>query len=249
MQIGMLLSVPAGMLRFKSTVQCVLDFQGTLFDFLTVPDGLAQGCDFGSNLRFLFSEKNLLFRGGAADFVPEFGTLVYQGFQLCLLGGTVCQQFRHSLDIMACKIPGLSVNIVQMPEASPKLGTYRVVSRAFGQDSQLIAVVEVQLVDFGSAFSGLIGFFYYRHNSVVNIALVVNATMLTSFLIKVKLSLYNFIRSHIQNIKELKRRCAHGVCRSSAGKENCERLDRSVAVIADIAVFPENFGKYPNCIC
>ena len=40
---------------------------------------------------------------------------------------------------------------------------------------------------------------YYRHNSVENIALVVNATMLTSFLIMVKLSLYNFIRSHIQN--------------------------------------------------
>lgn len=40
---------------------------------------------------------------------------------------------------------------------------------------------------------------YYRHNSVANIALVVNATMLTSFLIMVKLSLYNFIRSHIQN--------------------------------------------------
>ena len=59
--------------------------------------------------------------------------------------------------------------------------------------------------------------------------------MLTSFLIKVKLSLYNFIRSHIQNIKELKRRCAHGVCRFSAGKEDCERLDRIVAVMADIA--------------
>ena len=51
----------------------------------------------------------------------------------------------------------------------------------------------------------------------------------------VKLSLYNFIRSHIQNIKELKRRCAHGVCRSSAGKEDCERLDRIVAVMADVA--------------
>ena len=90
---------------------------------------------------------------------------------------------------------------------------------------------------------------YFCHNSVVHIALVVSATMLTFFLIMVKLSLYNFIRSHIQNIKELKRRCAHGVCRSSAGKEDCERLDRSVAVMADIAVFPENFGKYPNCIC
>ena len=58
--------------------------------------------------------------------------------------------------------------------------------------------------------------------------------MLTFFLIMVKLSLYNFIRSHIQNIKELKRRCAHGVCRSSAGKEDRERFDRSVAVMADI---------------
>lgn len=59
--------------------------------------------------------------------------------------------------------------------------------------------------------------------------------MLTFFLIMVKLSLYNFIRSHIQNIKELKRRCAHGVCRSSAGKEGRERLDRIVAVMADVA--------------
>lgn len=42
---------------------------------------------------------------------------------------------------------------------------------------------------------------YYRHNSVVNIGLVVNATMLTFFLIMVKLSLYDFIRSYIQNIK------------------------------------------------
>ena len=90
MQIGMLLSVPAGILRFKSTIQRILNFQRTLFDFLAVPDVLAQGCDSGSNLRFLFSEKNLPFRGGTADFVLEFGTLVYQGFQLCLLGGTVC---------------------------------------------------------------------------------------------------------------------------------------------------------------
>ena len=52
----------------------------------------------------------------------------------------------------------------------------------------------------------------------------------------VKLSLYNFIRSHIQNIKKSKRRCAHGVCRSSAGKEDCERFDRIVAVMADVAV-------------
>ena len=59
--------------------------------------------------------------------------------------------------------------------------------------------------------------------------------MLTSFLIKVKLSLCNFIRSHIQNIKKLKRRCAHGVCRSSAGKEDRKRLDRTVAVMADVA--------------
>ena len=65
--------------------------------------------------------------------------------------------------------------------------------------------------------------------------MVVSATMLTFFLIMVKLSLYNFIRSHIQNIKELKRRCAHGVCRSSAGKEGRERLDRIVAVMADAA--------------
>lgn len=77
MQIGMLLSVPAGMLRFKSTVQRVLDFQGTLLDFFAVTNVLAQGCDFGSNLYFLFSEKNLLLRRGAADFVLEFGTLVY----------------------------------------------------------------------------------------------------------------------------------------------------------------------------
>lgn len=59
--------------------------------------------------------------------------------------------------------------------------------------------------------------------------------MLTSFLIKVKLSLCNFIRLYIQNIKKSKRRCAHGVCRSSAGKEDCERLDRIVAVMADVA--------------
>ena len=32
-------------------------------------------------------------------------------------------------------------------------------------------------------------------------------------------------------------------------KKIVKRLDRSVAVMADIAVFPENFGKYPNCIC
>ena len=60
--------------------------------------------------------------------------------------------------------------------------------------------------------------------------------MLTFFLIMVKLSLYNFIRSHIQNIKKSKRRCAHGVCRSSAGKEDRERLGRIVAVMADVAV-------------
>ena len=59
--------------------------------------------------------------------------------------------------------------------------------------------------------------------------------MLTFFLIMVKLSLYNFIRSHIQNIKESKRRCAHGVCRPPAGKEDRERLDRVVAVVADVA--------------
>ena len=76
---------------------------------------------------------------------------------------------------------------------------------------------------------------YYRHNSVANIALVVNATMLTSFLIKVKLSLCNFIHLYIQNIKKSKRRCAHGVCRSSAGKEDRKRLDRTVAVMADVA--------------
>ena len=70
---------------------------------------------------------------------------------------------------------------------------------------------------------------------MVNIALVVNATMLTFFLIMVKLSLYNFIRSYIQNIKKSERRCAHGVCRSSAGKEDRERLDRIVAVMADVA--------------
>lgn len=70
---------------------------------------------------------------------------------------------------------------------------------------------------------------------MVNIGPVVNTTMLTSFLIMVKLSLYNFIRSHIQNIKKLKWRCAHGVCRSSAGKEDRERLDRIVAVMADVA--------------
>ena len=70
---------------------------------------------------------------------------------------------------------------------------------------------------------------------MVNIALVVNATMLTFFLIMVKPSLYNFIRSYIQNIKKSGRRCAHGVCRSSAGKEDRERLDRIVAVMADVA--------------
>lgn len=59
--------------------------------------------------------------------------------------------------------------------------------------------------------------------------------MLTSFLIKVKLSLCNFIRLDIQNIKKSKRRCAHGVCQSSAGKEDRERLDRIVAVMADVA--------------
>ena len=65
--------------------------------------------------------------------------------------------------------------------------------------------------------------------------MVVNTTMLTSLLIAVILNLYNFVRSHIQNIKELKRRCAHGVCQSSAGKEDRERLDRIVAVMADVA--------------
>ena len=59
--------------------------------------------------------------------------------------------------------------------------------------------------------------------------------MLTSFLIKVKLSLCNFIRLYIQNIKKSKRRCAHGVCRAFAGKEDCERFDWSVAVMADVA--------------
>ena len=87
----MLLSVSSGMLRFKSTVQCVLDFQGTLFDFLAVPNVLAQGCDFGSNLRFLFSEKNLLFRGGTADFVLELGALGGQRFQLRFFCRSVCQ--------------------------------------------------------------------------------------------------------------------------------------------------------------
>ncbi len=82
MQIGMLLSVPSGMLRFKSTVQCVLDFQGTLLNLLAVTNVLAESCDFGCNLRFLFSERNLPFRGGTADFVLELGTLAYQGFQL-----------------------------------------------------------------------------------------------------------------------------------------------------------------------
>ena len=51
----------------------------------------------------------------------------------------------------------------------------------------------------------------------------------------VKLSLYNFIRLYIQNIKKSKRRRAHGVCRSSAGKESRERVDRIVAVMADVA--------------
>lgn len=69
---------------------------------------------------------------------------------------------------------------------------------------------------------------------MANIALVVNATMLTSFLIKVKLSLCSFIHLYIQNIKKSERRCAHGVCRSSAGKEDRERLDRIVAVMADV---------------
>lgn len=57
--------------------------------------------------------------------------------------------------------------------------------------------------------------------------------MLTSLLTMVILSLYNFIRLYIQNIKTLKRRCAHGVCRAFAGKEDYERFDRSVAVTAD----------------
>lgn len=41
MQIGMLLSVPAGMLRFKSTIQRILNFQGTLFNFLAITNVLA----------------------------------------------------------------------------------------------------------------------------------------------------------------------------------------------------------------
>ena len=153
MQIGILLSVPAGMLRFKSTVQRILDFQGTLFDFFAVTNILAESCDFGSNLRFLFSEKNLLLRSGTADFVLEFGTLVYQGFQLCFFFGAICQQFFHSFNLAAGQIPGLSVNIIQMPEVSPQLWASGTVGRAFGQDSQLIAVVEVQPVDFGSGFA------------------------------------------------------------------------------------------------
>ena len=59
--------------------------------------------------------------------------------------------------------------------------------------------------------------------------------MLASLLIAVILNLYNFIHLYIQNIKKSKRRCAHGVCRSSAGKEDRERLDRIVAVMADVA--------------
>ena len=58
--------------------------------------------------------------------------------------------------------------------------------------------------------------------------------MLTPFLIMVILKLYNFIHSYIQNIEKSKRRCAQGVCRASAGKEDRERLDRIVAVMADV---------------
>ena len=70
------------MLYLVGTVQRVLDFQGTLFDLLAVSNVLAQGCNLGSNLRFLFSEKNLLFWGGTADFVLELGALGGQRFQL-----------------------------------------------------------------------------------------------------------------------------------------------------------------------
>ena len=129
------------MLRFKSTIQRILNFQGTLFDFLTVPDVLVQGCDSGSNLRFLFSEKNLPFRGGTADFVLEFGTLVYQRFQLYFLFRTVCQQFLHGFDVVTGQIAGLSVNIIQVSYISPQLWTCRVVSRAFWQNPQLVAVI------------------------------------------------------------------------------------------------------------
>ena len=46
------------------------------------------------------------------------------------------------------------------------------------------------------------------------------------------MQLYPLVYSKYQKSK---RRCAHGVCRSSAGKEDCERLDRIVAVMADVA--------------
>ena len=40
--------------------------------------------------------------------------------------------------------------------------------------------------------------------------MVVSTTKLTSLLIMVILSLYNFVRSYTPNIKKSKRRCAHG---------------------------------------
>ena len=64
------------------TVQRILNFRGTLFDFLTVPDVLAESCNLGSNFRFLFSKKNLLFWESTADFILELGTLSSQRFQL-----------------------------------------------------------------------------------------------------------------------------------------------------------------------
>ena len=145
------------MLCLVGTVQRVLDFQGTLFDFLAVTNVLSECCNLGSKICFLLAKNYLLFRGSTADFVLELGALGGQRFQLRFFFGAICQQFFHSFNLATGKIPGLSVYIVQVPEVSPKLGAYRVVGRAFWQNPQLVAVIEIQPVDFGSALLGLVG--------------------------------------------------------------------------------------------
>lgn len=68
------------MLCLKDSIQCILDFQRTLSNFLAVTNVFAECCNLGSNFRFLFSVNGLLFRGRTANLILELGALAYQGF-------------------------------------------------------------------------------------------------------------------------------------------------------------------------
>jgi len=144
------------MLCFKGTVQRLLDFQGTLLNLLAVTNLLAECCNLGSNFRFFLLENYFSCRGSTANLILELSALSSQRLQLRFLLGAVCQQFFHSLDILAGKIPSLSVNIIQVPEVRPQLWAGGAVGRAFGQDSKLIAIVEIQTINLCGRLSGLV---------------------------------------------------------------------------------------------